>query len=60
MIAMRTLLLGTLAASALAGGPRIETGRPAPAFAVTTIDGQKLDLQQWRGKRVLVFMWASW
>ena len=38
----------------------VAVGQAAPAFTVTTVDGRKMTPQDWRGKRVLVFMWASW
>jgi len=37
------------------------TGHPiAPEFSVTTIDGQKLALSDYRGKVVLLDFWATW
>jgi hypothetical protein len=52
----------TLAAATggLAESSRVAVGRPAPAVSVTTAEGGRLDLQSLRGKRVLLFMWASW
>ena len=38
----------------------LQPGQPAPDFAVTTLDGGKLALRDLRGKRVLLFLWASW
>jgi cytochrome c biogenesis protein CcmG, thiol:disulfide interchange protein DsbE len=35
-------------------------GRPAPAFALATLDGGTLALAQLQGKPVLVNFWASW
>ena len=48
-----------LAAAPMAAGD-VAVGQAAPAFTVTTVDGRKMTPQDWRGKRVLVFMWASW
>lgn len=31
-----------------------------PSFEVTTVDGDTIDLETWRGKAVLVDFWASW
>ena len=35
-------------------------GRPAPPLTGPTIDGGTVDLRQYRGKVVLVNVWASW
>jgi peroxiredoxin len=34
--------------------------RPAPVLAGTTLDGQPLDLSDYRGKVVVLNFWASW
>jgi len=39
---------------------RAAPGRPAPAFALLTLDGQSLDLESLRGRVVLLNFWASW
>jgi len=61
---MRTLLpqILILAATAadLAASTKVSVGQPIPAFSVTTMDGRRLDIASLRGKRVLIFMWASW
>ena len=44
---------------ALRGGA-VEVGKPAPNFRVGTSEGKTLELRELRGKRVLVFFWASW
>ena len=38
----------------------VTVGQPAPAFSVATVEGQRVDIADLRGKRVLLFMWASW
>ena len=38
--------------------PRI--GERVPDFTLTALDGSSLSLSCYRGKRVAVFMWASW
>ena len=35
-------------------------GDPAPDIALPSIDGRTLRFSDFRGKRLLVFMWASW
>lgn len=35
-------------------------GRPAPALAGSTLTGEQVDLRNYRGKIVLVNIWASW
>jgi peroxiredoxin len=45
------------AAPAFAG---VTVGQPVPDFSITTVEGQRVDISDLRGKRVLVFMWASW
>jgi thiol-disulfide isomerase/thioredoxin len=35
-------------------------GRQAPSLAVRSITGQRLDLDQYRGKIVLIDFWATW
>ncbi|WP_448871230.1 TlpA family protein disulfide reductase [Desulfobulbus propionicus] len=36
------------------------TGRPAPEFAVTMLDGRTVSLKELRGKPVLLEFWAPW
>jgi peroxiredoxin len=35
-------------------------GDPAPDFTLKCLDGRELRLSDYRGKRVLLFVWASW
>ena len=56
-----TVLMLLAGAAALeAATPKVTVGEPAPDFAVTTVEGKKVGLPDLRGKRVLIFMWASW
>jgi cytochrome oxidase Cu insertion factor (SCO1/SenC/PrrC family) len=61
---MLRILAATLILAAatpnLAGSSKVMVGQPAPAFSLTTADGARIDLASLRGKRVLIFMWASW
>jgi cytochrome oxidase Cu insertion factor (SCO1/SenC/PrrC family) len=34
--------------------------KPAPAFALTSLDGRTVRLEDFRGKVVLLFFWATW
>ncbi len=36
-------------------------GKPAPDFAVASVDGRStIRLSDFRGRRVLIFNWATW
>lgn len=41
------------------GTPRLR-GKAAPAFSLTSLDGKKVSLAQYRGRPVLVNFWATW
>ena len=38
----------------------VSVGDPAPDFTLPDLDGQQVSLSDYRGKRVVLFMWASW
>jgi thiol-disulfide isomerase/thioredoxin len=40
--------------------PDLARARMAPAFAVTTTDGQRVSLDELRGRAVLIDFWATW
>jgi thiol-disulfide isomerase/thioredoxin len=40
--------------------PELARARMAPAFAVTTIDGQRISMDDLTGKVVLIDFWATW
>jgi thiol-disulfide isomerase/thioredoxin len=40
--------------------PELARARMAPAFTVTTLDGQRLALDDLKGKVVLLDFWATW
>ncbi len=40
-------------------GPKM-TGKSAPGFTLTTLDGKKVSLSDYKGKPVLVNFWATW
>lgn len=61
-MARRTCLL-TLAfctAWISTAAPKAVVGDPPPEFSVATVDGKHVSISDLRGKRVVVFMWASW
>ena len=37
-----------------------EPPKPAPAFALPSLDGRTVRLEDFRGKLVLLFFWATW
>lgn len=37
-----------------------ESPKPAPAFSLPTLDGRTVRLEDYRGKAVLLFFWATW
>jgi hypothetical protein len=42
-------------------GQQVKIGEPAPDFAVPSLDGQRtIRLSDFRGRRLLIFTWASW
>jgi len=40
--------------------PELARARMAPAFAITTVDGQRISLDDLKGKVVLLDFWATW
>ena len=48
----------TLTAAATGPAPRVD--KPAPDFRVTTLDGQVLQLSDFRGQPVWISFWATW
>jgi peroxiredoxin len=41
-------------------GPRLAKGLPAPNFSLPELDGQMVSLTDYRGKVVLLNIWATW
>ena len=35
-------------------------GETAPDFSLPSFDGKNIRLSQFRGKKLILFMWASW
>lgn len=62
---MRRIVCAALAAVALFSGPaladeRAQIGKPAPAFAATTVDGNKVLSRQFAGRPVFMNFFATW
>jgi len=38
----------------------VNVGEEAPDFALPSLDGNPIKLSDYRGKKVVLFMWASW
>jgi thiol-disulfide isomerase/thioredoxin len=54
---------GELVVDAATGAEKYEsplTGKPAPAFALEDLSGNKVSLASYKGKAVLVNFWATW
>jgi len=60
MMGLLTLLLGQNLAARADDGPAVLQGKPAPAIALKTLDGQALSLADQKGKVVLIDTWATW
>ena len=38
----------------------VKVGDDAPDFELTSLQGETVRLSDYRGKKVVLFMWASW
>ncbi|MBI4167100.1 MAG: redoxin domain-containing protein [Acidobacteria bacterium] len=59
---MKTIVAALVFMSSVpAFGQALQIGQPAPDFAVTSLDGETtIRLSDFRGRRVLIFQWATW
>ena len=39
---------------------QIKAGDPAPDFTLKSLDGEPVTLSDYRGRKLILFMWASW
>jgi thiol-disulfide isomerase/thioredoxin len=64
VVATIAALVWTIVQSSYSDGEgtvgRVRVGKLAPNFEVTTFDGQKVRLADYRGQVVLINFWASW
>jgi len=60
VLGLATLLLSQQPAAGADDGPAVLQGKPAPAIALKTLDGQAQSLADQKGKVVLIDMWATW
>ena len=40
--------------------PNINAGEVVPNFTLKSLDGDEVSLSDYRGKRLILFFWASW
>ena len=61
-LAIAAVVLGVYfrGGSAPLAGPAALAGHPAPSFAVPTLAGTNSELAQYRGRIVVMNLWASW
>jgi len=64
LIAITTAVCGSLAlmtSGAAAQTPRIEEGRPFPGLTLPSMtDGSPMSMAEFRGKKVVLHVFASW
>ncbi len=54
-------LVLTLVSPILCSGQEVKVGERVPDFAFPSVDGRTMvRLSDYRGRRVLIFTWASW
>ncbi|MBI4165743.1 MAG: redoxin domain-containing protein [Acidobacteria bacterium] len=59
---MKTIVAALMLTSSVpAFAQTVRVGQPAPDFAVASLDGEStIRLSDFRGRRVLIFNWATW
>ena len=40
--------------------PTVQVGEEAPDFTLPSLSGEEVRLSDYRGKKLVLFMWASW
>ena len=59
-VAIGSVYFGGSASGGSSVGPTSLAGSPAPSFEVDSLSGTRLSLQTFRGKIVVLNLWASW
>jgi len=55
------MMMACLTSPPLSLAQGVKVGEPAPDFAVASLDGRStIRLSDFRGRRVLIFTWATW
>ena len=68
---LQALLFGLLLAASPPAGEELEErlwdlhivpldAKPAPAFTLESLTGERVSLSDWRGRVVLLYFWAAW
>jgi len=55
-----TMMLNTILAAVSLLSQGVEIGKPVPDVSLTDMDGKTVRLSQFRGKKLILFNWASW
>src|SRR3954454_18780335 len=58
VVVLASVVIAGCSTSGAAAG--CTTGRPAPVFSTTDLQGTRVVLSDYAGKRVLLNFWASW
>lgn len=57
---MTIIFTHTMVSAATDNLPGLRVGEPAPDFELKTLEGKKVKLSDYRGKKVIVNFWATW
>jgi cytochrome oxidase Cu insertion factor (SCO1/SenC/PrrC family) len=68
IVVVAILSLATISGAAIAAAPDFaamqiqpyDSPKPAPAFALPDLGGKTVRLEDFRGKVLLLFFWATW
>ncbi len=59
-ILVGVFILATILLSAPAGAVTLSPGDKAPGFSLKDLDGNKVSLDQYKGKTVVIAFWSTW
>lgn len=57
---MHLIPILSVALSAQAVPPKLEVGKTVPNVTFTDMAGKRIPLSSFRGRKVILFNWASW